>query len=249
MIFVCHVPLDANSLLRAPLSAVAAARVLAFGASGSELIVEMHPQHDPPVHEARVSQPAAIRHLSGGPSDEELVRRITQGDRWAEEALYRRYVNLVGATALRLLRNRAEAEDVVQEAFLLAFQHLRQLRDVGALRAWLVRITVTRVKRRFRWNKLRQLFALCSFDDEGLADAASSDASSEDRTELALIDAALAQLKETQRTAWLLRHAVGCSLEEVAEACGCSLAAVKRRIAAADEHLERHVQRGGRHGT
>jgi RNA polymerase sigma-70 factor (ECF subfamily) len=249
MNFVCHVPLDATSLLHAPRLAAAAARVLAFWIPGSQLSVEMHSQHEPPPREARASQPAAVRHLSGGPSDEEIVRRITEGDRWAEEALYRRYVNLVGATALRLLRNRAEAEDVVQETFLLAFQSIHQLRDVGALRAWLVRIAVSRVKRRFRWNQLRRLFSLSSFDDEGLAEAAADDASGEDRAELALIDQALAPLKETHRTAWLLRHAVGCSLEEVAEACGCSLAAAKRRIKAADEHIDRHIQRGGRHGT
>jgi RNA polymerase sigma-70 factor (ECF subfamily) len=197
-------------------------------------------------HEDATPSSASVYRLSGGPSDAELVVRIQRGDRWAEEALYRRYVDLVSASALRLLRNRAEAEDVVQETFLLAFQRLHQLRDVQALRAWLLRLTLTRVHRRFRWHRLRRWFGACSLEEEGLEDAAAPHASGEDRAELALVETMLEKLKAQDRAAWLLRHAVGCSLEEVAEACGCSLAAAKRRIRAADEALEKALQRRGK---
>src|SRR5688500_12206872 len=134
---------------------------------------------------------AAVVRLSTGPSDEELVRRIAAGDRWAEEALYRRYVDLVGATALRLLRNRAEAEDVVQETFLIVFQRLAQVREIEALKGWLVRVTVSRAHRRFRWNKLRRMIGLGFEGTESLDHAASDEANGEDRAELALIDGAL----------------------------------------------------------
>ena len=52
---------------------------------------------------------------------------------------------------------------------------------------------------------------------------------------------ALAALPLELRTAWLLRHVMGCAVEETAEACGCSLATVKRRISAADEQIRRHT--------
>jgi RNA polymerase sigma-70 factor (ECF subfamily) len=199
-------------------------------------------------HEPGAAVKASVLHLPAVPSDEELVERIARGDRWAEEALYRRYVELVGATALRLLRNRAEAEDVVQETFLMVFQRLHQLRDTQALRSWLIRVTVSRVHRRFRWNRLRRLVGFGIEDEETLEHAASEAASAEDRAELALVDRALARLKEQDRTAWLLRHAVGCSLEEVAAASGCSLAAAKRRLHAADQAVTRYVRKGGGHG-
>jgi len=186
---------------------------------------------------------AEVHLLHAGPSDEELVQRILDGDRWAEEAFYRRYVDLVAATALRLLRNRAEAEDVVQETFLLAFGRIGQLRDAGAARGWLVRVAVSRVHRRFRWSKLRRLIGVRRSDeDDGLADCASDDANGEVRAELALVDRALARAKSQDRSAWLLRHAVGCSLEEVAGACGCSLAAAKRRIHNANLLIAEHAR-------
>jgi RNA polymerase sigma-70 factor (ECF subfamily) len=47
-----------------------------------------------------------------------------------------------------------------------------------------------------------------------------------------------------QRIAWALRHVEGEALEDVARACACSLATVKRRIAAVEEQLQAHVQAG-----
>ena len=105
--------------------------------------------------EVDVGEPStggALLRLSASTSDAELITRIAEGDRWAQEAFYRRYVDLVGATALRLLRHRAEAEDVVQETFLIAFQRLGQLRDSAAVKTWLVRIAISRSRRRYRWQ-------------------------------------------------------------------------------------------------
>jgi RNA polymerase sigma-70 factor (ECF subfamily) len=180
-----------------------------------------------------------------GDSDATLVVRARAGEAWALEALYRRHVQLVAGTALRLLRHRAEAEDVTQETFLLAFEKLGQLAEPAAFRGWLVRITVSRVHRRFRARRLRALFFVRERDGDdevGLADDAAQGASPEDRTELALLDRALLRLPLPLRTAWTVRHVLGCSVEETAEACACSLATIKRRIAAADEQLHAHLE-------
>jgi RNA polymerase sigma-70 factor (ECF subfamily) len=187
---------------------------------------------------------ATLLSLANAPADAELLRRIVAGDRWAEEALFRRYVELVGATAMRMLRNRAEAEDVVQETFLIAFQHIARLRDPEALRGWLVRIALSRVHRRFRFHRLRSFLGLSFNSMETLEEAASDEASNEDRAELALIDQGLLRLKASEREVWLLRHAVGCSLEEVASASGCSLATAKRRLRVAEDRVARLIQKG-----
>ena len=184
---------------------------------------------------------ASVHRLEAGPSDEELVQRVRAGDRWAQEALYRKHVEVVAATALRLLRCRAEAEDVTQETFLLALQRMDQLRDGGALRGWLLRIAVSRVHRRFRWRSVLRLLGRAEDEDASLEREALADTSPETRAELALLDQVLSKLRERDRTAWVLRYVVGCSLDEVAVATGCSLASAKRRISAASARVAKHV--------
>lgn len=182
--------------------------------------------------------------LRGGDdiSDAELVERARGGDGWALESLYRRHVQLVGGIARRMLRDRSEVEDVVQETFLLAFEGLAKLDDAAAFRGWLARIALSRVHRRFRWRKVLTLFG--GADDEGgspLELEASSELSPEQRAELAKIDEVLRRLAMPLREAWTLRIVMGCTNDEVATACGCSLATAKRRIADADRAVRTHV--------
>jgi len=74
-----------------------------------------------------------------------------------------------------------------------------------------------------------------------LESQASCDASPEQRAELALIDRALRRLPLKLHTPWILRHVIGDSLDDIAVACGCSLATVKRRIGDAEARVRRHL--------
>lgn len=174
-------------------------------------------------------------------SDVELVERARAGEGWAQEMLYRRHVLVVASTARRLLRNAAEAEDVVQETFMLAFERLSQLQEPAAIRGWLARIAVSLVHRRWRWRRVRGWLGHQPPPEETLATQVARGASAETRAELTLLDGALEALAPKLRTAWVLRHVVGHSIEDTATACGCSLATVKRRIGAAEEVVRRHV--------
>jgi RNA polymerase sigma-70 factor, ECF subfamily len=178
--------------------------------------------------------------------DAELVARALAGDTWAEEFLYRRYVRTIWGSALRLLRNPQDAEDVVQDTFATAFQELSKLREPGVFRGWLLRIAVRHVHRRLRRHRLRQLLGLDSGEEEehSLESVAAEGLGMEARAELRTIDRVLSQVPSEQRIAWVLRHVEGESLEDVARACACSLATVKRRISAVDERLRSHVQAG-----
>jgi RNA polymerase sigma-70 factor (ECF subfamily) len=173
-------------------------------------------------------------------TDADLVRRARAGEDWAHEMIYRRHVRLVATAARRLLRADADVDDVVQETFLIAFEKIGALLDGDVLRAWLVKIAISRVHRRYRW---RRFVAVLGGDgpDALLAEQASSDASPEQRAELALLDRALARLPLALRTPWVLRHVVGFQLEDVAAACDCSLATVKRRITAAETVVREHL--------
>lgn len=178
-------------------------------------------------------------------SDEELVARLVDGDVWAQEALYRRYVRLVWGTALRLVGSRADAEDVVQDTFTAALHDLPGLERGGALRSWLMQIAVHQAHRRFRRRSvLRKLGLDRSLDDASLSALVHPAASPETLAELSRIDRALKHLRAEERFAWILRYVDGHTLEEAATACRCSLATLKRRLAKANACLQRHERTG-----
>ena len=79
-------------------------------------------------------------------------------------------------------------------------------------------------------------------DDATLEALGRSDATGEARAELALLDRALANVTAAERVAWMLRYVEGMGLDEIAEACECSLATTKRRIAAVNERVRVHVE-------
>jgi RNA polymerase sigma-70 factor (ECF subfamily) len=177
-------------------------------------------------------------------ADAELVRRATGGDAWAEEAIYRRYAALILGTARRLLADSVEAQDVAQETFAAAFAGWLQLRDPARLKQWLLQIAISKVHRRFRRKKLLRTLGLAEcVDDATLDQLAKPDCTPELRAELSLLSRALDRISTAERIAWMLRHVEGLSLEEVADECSCSLATAKRRIAAAQQRVDRFVGR------
>jgi RNA polymerase sigma-70 factor (ECF subfamily) len=178
-------------------------------------------------------------------SDAEIIDRAIRGDRWSREVLYRRHASYLLGLATRLLANRGEAEEIVQDAFIAAFEQLRTLRDPAALRVWLGQIVVNLVRHRLRRLRLLRVLGL----DRGAADAtlealAAPGAHPEVCGELALVDRALAKLRSDLRVAWMLRHVEGLELTEVAEVSGCSLATIKRRLAEADAFVRAHASLG-----
>ncbi len=174
--------------------------------------------------------------------DEELVRRALGGDRWGREMLYRRHAGTVLAMTTRLLGNRVEAEEIVQDTFLTAFERLETLRDPAAVGGWLGQIAVNLVRRRFRKLRLLRFLGLDrGADDATLEALADASVPADDRAELALVDRKLRAMKPEVRLAWTLRRVEGLELTEVASMAGCSLATAKRRIAAGDVLVDLHA--------
>lgn len=172
--------------------------------------------------------------------DAALVLRARAGDALAEEAIFRRHVRYVGSIALRLCGRQQDAEDIVQDTFALALSRLDQLREPGALRVWLARIAVSFAKRVIRRRRILSFVGL----DDGDGAAASlcaTDAPPEVRAELALVQRALARASAEERAAWWLHRVDGETLEATAEVCGCSLATVKRRLAAAEARIAKDL--------
>lgn len=177
-----------------------------------------------------------------GPDDATLVARARGGDRWAEEALYRRHVHRVGRLVARLVHRPADVDDILQDTFIEAYRDLDRLRDGARFGAWVARIAVHRCHKVFRRRKLRRVLGLERGEPgaETLAEQARVGASQAARAELALLGRALDALGDAERTAWVLRHLEEFSLEECAEIAGCSLATLKRRLRRAQDAVRAH---------
>lgn len=183
---------------------------------------------------------AAVLPLAAAPSDAELVARALGGDRWAEEALYKRHVHRVTGVAAKLLRNGPDVEDVVQDTFVEALEQLDKVRDPERIGRWLVGIAVHKAHRRFRRRKLMRALGLDrTIDDERLTTQIGREAGHDVYVEVSRIDAALDAMSADDRAVFVLRHLEGYVLEEVATIARCSLATVKRRLARAEAIVAR----------
>ena len=148
---------------------------------------------------------------------------------------FRRNVRYAHAIAFRILGREGEVEDLLQDLFVAAQRDLRDLSNEFSVRKWFTVATVRMARRRARRQRLLRFFG---FDEPILCDVPSTEATPEQRAEVAALNTTLSLLPIDARAAWTLRHLEGLSLAEVAEACGCSLATAKRRIAAAAELIE-----------
>jgi RNA polymerase sigma-70 factor (ECF subfamily) len=158
----------------------------------------------------------------------------------AFEAFVRRYQDLVYGTAVRLLGNPADAEDVAQTVFLRAFQRFAQIGASPAAPGWLK--TVTRnecLNHLSRYRNRWQFFGDAPETALGSADSPATQLEiDERRRELA---AALARLPDHQRVPLVLFHFDEMGYQEIAATLGVSLAKVKTDIFRARDALRRYL--------
>jgi RNA polymerase sigma-70 factor (ECF subfamily) len=175
--------------------------------------------------------------------DAELVARARSGDGTARARLFQRHGRALAGLLGRLLGSTADAEDALQDTFIVAFERLAQLRDDDAFAGWLTQIAVRQAHRSFRRRKLLRVLGLDRGErDARFAQLAAPATSPEVRAELRLLDERLDRLPADQRMAWMLRYVEGYELADVARACGCSLATVKRRVAAAHRQVAHDLE-------
>jgi RNA polymerase sigma-70 factor, ECF subfamily len=169
-----------------------------------------------------------------------LVARARDGDVSAFEVIVRRYRASMYALAVRMLADRAEAEDVVQEVFIAGWRWLPEIRANAAFSTWLYRSTTNRCL-----NRLRTRDRTRPLDDREVIVAVRSD-QPEDAAEVhAEIDAllrALGRLTAEQRACWLLRDVHALSYEEIAHILHTTTTAVRGRIARARAQLAEEME-------
>ena len=175
-------------------------------------------------------------------TDVALVARAQAGQLDAFEALTNRYEQRVYSLALRILRQEQDAEDVTQQTFLSALEHLGGFRGDASFATWLLRIATHAALKVIRKRKGLDTVSLeeateesDSYDSiphpEYIADWRQSPEELVQRNEIQrLLDEALARLDEKHRVVFLLRDVEGLSIKETAEALGLSEANTKVRL-------------------
>ena len=169
------------------------------------------------------------------------------------EAFVRMHQDMVYATAVRLLGNRSEAEDVAQTVFLRAFQRFDQLADSPAAAGWLR--TVARnaclnhlARYRSRWRFFSEMpsghdEAPAPYED-GLRSNSSPHADVEQADERDRVELALRRLPDHQRVPLVLFHFEDASYQEIADLLGVTVGKIKTDIHRGREALRKHLSSG-----
>jgi RNA polymerase sigma-70 factor (ECF subfamily) len=176
-----------------------------------------------------------------GPTDAALVVAARAGEAWAQEALFQRHARLAFGLAHRFLPRELDVDDLVQDSFLYAFQHLNGLDNPQAFSAWLGSIVVRTASKRLRRQRLLVRLGLGSFSpidvEAVVARTAPPDVAAELRAMYAVID----RFPAAERIALILRRVEGFEIPQIAEYMKASESTVKRRLRAAEARLARYV--------
>lgn len=174
-------------------------------------------------------------------TDGQLVQRVLDGDAKAFDALVDRHYAVCLRFADRLIGQRADAEEAVQDTFLRAYRALGRYRDRQKFRSWLFRILVNRCRTYARRDRRRRIME----EHEQIATLHAVASEPEPAGELdPRLRTALARLPRPQREALLLKHVDELTYEEMAEITGARVSAlkmrVKRGLASLARSLENH---------
>lgn len=180
----------------------------------------------------------ALRVVDGPVAEAALLRAAMKGDAAALEQLFVLCAPDLTSWVSRVVLGSADAQDIVQDTFVTVFTQLQALRQPEAFRGWLRTIALTHVRRRFRTQRLLRRLGFTDVEPLELESLISADAPPEVVSELRQVAALLRELPADEALALVLRRVEGCRLEEIAEHLNLSLATVKRRLAAAEQHFQ-----------
>ena len=171
-------------------------------------------------------------------TEDALIAKVLSGQREAFMALVRPYQRTVYATALSLLGNNEDAEDIVQNALLKALSRLSQFRRESMFGTWLVQITINEVRMRRRRDRRLEMVSL-GFTPEDEKNYVPKDfqdwreipSEALERTEIReMLLKALGSIAQHYREAFVLRDIQELSIAQTATILGISRGAVKTRL-------------------
>lgn len=188
--------------------------------------------------------------MDGNLCDRMLVRRAQSGEHGAFNALVRKYRHRVMKLSMRYTRNRADAEDAVQNTFIKAYWGLKNFRGEAAFYSWLHRIAINSAKNVLSLRARNgSLFVSNGRNADDTDDASPALKDLDTPEELALteeirtaVSASIDALCEEQRTAIVLRELEGLSYSQVASAMSCPVGTVRSRVFRAREAIDNQLR-------
>lgn len=171
-----------------------------------------------------------------GQNDHAAIQAVLAGDKEAYGVLVARHSQSLFRVAYRITGNEADADDVVQEAFLRGYRKLESFESRSNFGTWVYRIAVRCALDRIGDRKVDESRRVAETTDAELDQVQVSDhAAGPDRLLLsgeigALRDAAMRSLTPTERTAFVLRHMEDRTTEEIAAALGIAPNAAKQAV-------------------
>lgn len=181
-------------------------------------------------------------------TDATLMQRYAQGDAAAFEALYRRHELRVWRFILRMVRDQALAEELMQDVWFAVAREAVRYRPVAKFTTWLLTLAHHRVVDSFRTAKQHVSLDAPDADGDTLGDRVAADSGFgplrqvESREQAAALLDAVAALPADQREAFLLQAEGGMSVEEIAAATGAAFETARSRLRYARSKLREHLR-------
>jgi len=183
-----------------------------------------------------------------------FVARLQANEDAAYDELVRTYHAAIFHVAYRMLGDRGEASDVVQEIFLKVFRNIRGFKGEAALKTWIFKVAFSEILNRLRSWKRRYRSSTVSLDDNHNRSGIGSgyqitdpkptpEEALESKEQERAIQRALSKLSSDHRSILVLRDIEGFSYNEIAEVLGVSIGTVKSRLARARADLKRSLMR------
>ncbi len=180
--------------------------------------------------------------------DQDLVRRVQQGDKSAFDLLVIKYQHKIVHLVNRYVKDPTEAQDVAQDTFIKAYKALGEFRGESAFYTWLYRIAINTAKNYLLSRSRRHSdYEVDMQDAEQIENAPQLKDIETPENQLMndqiieVIKSAIEKLPEEMRIAIMLREFEGMSYEEIAEAMDCPIGTVRSRIFRAREAIDEQL--------
>lgn len=175
--------------------------------------------------------------------DTEIIHEVLQGNQHAFKKLVEKYTDALFRTATGFVHNRQDAEEIVQESFLRAYQSLAAFNGKSAFSTWLYRITVNHSINYIRANKRKRFWSSLSQTFVSRSSDATPDARMEQQEQRILIREAMETLPQKQRIAFVLSKYEELSQKQIAEVLNITEGAVEQLIQRAKINLRKKIKK------
>jgi RNA polymerase sigma factor (sigma-70 family) len=180
----------------------------------------------------------------------ELIQQLRAGDELAFKSLVENYQDLVYNTALGVVQNSEDAEDVAQEVFIQVFRSIDQFKGDARLSTWIYRITTTKALDHIRSRKRKKRFAfitsLFGANDELIhepVDFQHPGVTLDRKEQAALLFRMIEQLPDNQKVAFTLHKTEELSYQEIADVMQLSVSAVESLLFRARQNLRKLLEK------